>query len=184
MKPIVFLDVDGVLADFVGGYLKLLAEHTGLIVDREAIDQFDIGAALGLTGEQSSRMKRAIGSAPGFARELGIYPGAVEGVRLLEQVADVYIATSPWNSNPTWTHDREWWLKEHFGIPHAKVTHTSQKHLLRGDFLIDDKTETLMKFIAVNKSGAIQWETPHNRRDGWLGPSTSNWYELAERVVR
>lgn len=57
----VLLDVDGVLADFVGGYLKLLKHYTGIDATPEQIDQFDIGAALGLTAEQSSRMKRAIG---------------------------------------------------------------------------------------------------------------------------
>lgn len=183
-KPRVLLDVDGVLADFVGGYLRLLAEHTGIVATHEQVTQFDIGASLGLTKDQAARMKRAVGSAEQFARSLSPLPGAIEGVRALQEVADVWIATSPWNSNPTWCHDREWWLKEHFGIPHARVTHTSAKHMLRGDFLVDDKTETLQKWLAEGQSGAVQWETPHNRHDGWLGVSTNSWAELAERVSR
>lgn len=183
-KPVVFLDVDGVLADFVGGYLKLLEEHTGIKATHEQITHFDIGKSLNLTDEQSSRMKRAIGDAHAFARALDVYPGAIEGVRMLERVADVHIATSPWNSNPTWTHDREWWLKKHFDISHSRVTHTSAKHLLRGDFLVDDKTDTLRKFLSVAGKGAVQWQTPHNMQDGWLGPATNRWHELVEYVAR
>lgn len=32
------LDCDGILSDFVGGYLRLLDEHTGLRPAREAIE--------------------------------------------------------------------------------------------------------------------------------------------------
>jgi 5'(3')-deoxyribonucleotidase len=183
-KPLVWLDVDGVLADFVGGYLRLLEEHTGIIAKHEQITQFDLGASLGLTKEQSTRMKIAVSDAHRFARTLDVYPGALDGVRRLQEVANVWIATSPWNSNPTWTHDREWWLREHFGIPASRITHTAAKHLLRGDYLIDDKTETLNAWLAHGQTGAVQWETPHNRRDGWLGPATNNWGEIVERVAR
>lgn len=179
----VLLDVDGVLADFVGGYLQLLEHHTGLVAMREHITAFDIGASLGLTREQSSRMKRAIGDTPAFARHLDVYAGAAEGFRELAQVADVWIVTSPWNSNPTWTHDREAWLQRHFGIPHSRVIHTSAKHICRGDFLVDDKTETLHAWQAEHPQGrAVQWITPHNRRDGWTGVATDSWSELVGMV--
>jgi len=182
MKPRVLLDVDGVLADFVGGYLALLAEHTGIVATPEQITAFDIGASLGLTREQSARMKRAIGDAEHFARKLAVYPGAQEGVAALHKVAEVYIVTSPWNSNRTWTYDREQWLAEHFGIPHARVVH-SAKHLVRGDVLIDDKTETLRAWSVEHEFGKpIQWVTPHNQRDEWDGWATNDWTKLCAMV--
>jgi 5'(3')-deoxyribonucleotidase len=117
-----------------------------------------------------------------------VYPGAVFGVREIEKVADVYIVTSPWNSNPTWTHDREHWLEANFGIPHSRVIHTSAKYLVRGDFFIDDKASALDAWMERGgwgrKGVAVHWETPHNRREGWLGPSTNQWAELAEMVAR
>lgn len=175
----VLLDVDGVLADFVGGYLTLLEQHTGLKPAREAIDQFDIGAALGLTPDQSARMERAIGDEHRLARCLDVYPGAREGVQRLQEIADVYIVTSPWNSNPTWTHDREWWLKQHFDIPHARVIHGSAKYLLRGDMFVDDKTSSVVKWQAEWPGAlGVVWDTPHNRRDHWSGARTSNWDAL------
>lgn len=175
----VLLDCDGILSDFVGGYLALLEQHTGLKPVREAIDQFDIGAALGLTAEQSARMKRAIGDEHRLARCLDVYPGAREGVARLRSVADVYIVTSPWNSNPTWTHDREHWLKQHFDIPHSRVVHTSAKHLCVGDVFIDDKVSAVVAWQAHHPlSVGVVWDTPHNRRDHWSGARTSSWDAL------
>lgn len=179
----VLLDVDGVLADFVGGYFRLLEEHTGIVARREQITQFDMGASLGLTPEQASKMKRAIGDAHQFARTLDVYPGAVDGVRRLQEIADVWIVTSPWNSNPTWTHDREWWLKKHFDIPHARVTHTSAKHMVRGDFLVDDKTDTLVKWREANPmANAVLWAGTWNEHDAWAGVRTDDWARLVSLV--
>lgn len=183
MRPRVLLDCDGILSDFVGSYLKLLEHHTGLVATPEQVTAFDIAASLDLSPEQSSRMKRAIGDAHGFARNLAVYPGAREGVAKLHRIAEVYIVTSPWNSNPTWTHDREWWLATHFGIPHSRVVHTSAKHLVRGDVLVDDKTSTLVEWSAEHTYGkAIQWTTPHNRADEWDGWATSSWADLCRMV--
>lgn len=184
MKPRVLLDCDGILSDFVGGYLRLLHEHTGIIATHEQVTAFDIGASLGLTPEQSSRMKRAVGDAHAFARTLEVYPGARQGVIELQRVADVYIVTSPWNSNPTWTHDREWWLREHFGIPHARVVHTSAKHLVRGDVLVDDKVSTVREWCEEHPAGGgIVWDTPHNRGEQWAGIRTSSWSVLVENIA-
>ncbi len=187
-KPRVLLDVDGVLADFVGGYLGLLESTLGIVAKPEDITHFDIGASLRLTPDQASTMKRAIGSCEGFARCLAVCPDAAFGVRELERIADVYIVTSPWNSNPTWTHDREHWLLANFGIKSNRVTHTSAKHICHGDFLVDDKTSALVDWMADGGKGragvAVQWETPHNRLDGWMGPSTNRWGELVEMVAR
>jgi 5'(3')-deoxyribonucleotidase len=186
MRPRVLLDCDGVLADFVGGYLGLLEDQLGIKATPEQITHFDIGASLGLSADQSSHMKRSIGACDGFARHLAVCPGAVFGVRALEEVADVYIPTSPRNSNPTWAHDREHWLHANFGIKSNRVTHTSAKYLMRGDFFVDDKTSALAPWRDENQPHGlpVQWETPHNRLDGWLGVSTNNWAELRELVER
>lgn len=181
----VLLDCDGILSDFVGAYLRILHEHTGIERRPEEVTDFDIGLSLGLSREQTARMKRAIGDEHRLARVLDVYPGAREGVARLRALADVYIVTSPWNSNPTWTHDREWWLREHFDIPHARVVHTSAKHLCRGDVFIDDKTSAVVNWQAEHPSGlGIVWDTAHNRREAWSGPRTSSWDALIEMVQR
>jgi 5'(3')-deoxyribonucleotidase len=150
---------------------------------REQVTEFDFTKALSMSPPAAAAAKRAIGAASGFARHLDVYPGAIDGVRRLQQIAEVYIVTSPWNSNPTWCHDREAWLERHFGIPHARVIHTSAKHLIAGDVLVDDKTSTCDQWRAAWPSGvAVLWSTLHNRRDLWDGPCTSDWDHLIEIV--
>lgn len=184
-RPRVLLDCDGVLSRFMDGALALINDllGTGYVIDD--VTEFDFSRALGLRPDVAAAVKRRIGQAPGFAAELEIYPGAVDGVRRLREVAEVYIVTSPWNSNPTWCHDREWWLDKHFGIKHAHVLHTSAKHLVRGDVFVDDKTSSCEAWRDAWPGGiAVQWRTPHNRRDAWLGISTGNWDELIGIVER
>lgn len=179
----VLLDCDGVLSDFIGGALATINELYATAFTREQVTEFDFTKSLGMTPAAAAACKRAIGSAAGFARHLDVYPGAVDGVRKLREVADVYVVTSPWNSNPTWCHDREWWLERHFEIPHAHVIHASAKHLVTGDVLVDDKTSTCAAWASAWPAGiAVQWATPHNRRDAWLGESTSSWNDLMALV--
>lgn len=179
-KPTILLDVDGVLADFVSAFLDVVREQLGRSYQPEDVTSFGIANSLRLSKEDFDRCALIVGE-PGFCAGLGIYPGAIEGVAHLRSIAEVYIVTSPWNSNPTWTHDREAWLERHFGIPHSRVIHTSAKHLVRGDFLIDDKTETLQRWSVANRDGlAVQWATPHNRTDGWTGLVADTWSGLFE----
>jgi 5'(3')-deoxyribonucleotidase len=179
----VLLDVDGVLANFVSAYLVLVRDVTGRDYKPADVTQFDIGASLGLSAGESSECKRRIADTPGLARCLNVYPGAVEGVSRLQSIADVYIVTSPWNSHPTWTHDREHWLKKHFDIPHSRVIHTSAKHVCRGDVFVDDKVSAVAKWRDAHPDGLpVVWSTPHNRRDLWDGQCTSDWNFLCELV--
>ncbi len=177
----VLLDCDGILSDFIGGALKLYNGQYGTDYAPHQVTQFDVGASLGMTKEQGSAFKKLIGSHRAFARALDVIPGAVDGVRRLREIADVYIVTSPWNSNPTWMHDREAWLKEHFDIPHSRVIHTSAKHVCVGDMLVDDKTETCVAWRDAHPRGlAVQWVTLHNRLDVWGGFSTDSWDSLID----
>lgn len=180
-KPTVLCDVDGVLADFVAGYLAVVEFVAGRKHTHAEVTQFDIGAALGFTPEQSAAIKRGIST--GFATALAPLPGAVEGFGRLEEIADVYIVTSPWNSCPTWTHEREQWLKRYFGVTSSRVLHGSAKHLVRGDVLIDDKTETIVKWSAAHPGKtAVLWESPWNVRDAWAGVLTNDWDRLCRTV--
>jgi 5'(3')-deoxyribonucleotidase len=179
----VLLDCDGVLADFIGGALEIVNVRFGASFTREDVKEFDFCKSLGLSASDAARIKRTIGGTKGMASSLNVYPGAIDGVLRLREVADVYIVTSPWNSNPTWTYEREAWLRRNFNIHHDRVIHTSAKHVCVGDVFVDDKTETCLRWSEAHPSGiAVQWQTPHNRSDGWLGPSTNDWNYLIDLV--
>ena len=182
-RPTLLLDCDGVLADFVSAYLKIVEFQLGRSHTPAEVTRWDINASLGITGVDSSNVKRAIGNAPRLARNLAVYDGAKYGVSELLDLTDLYIVTSPWNSNPTWTHDREAWLFENFGIRSNRVIHTSAKHMVRGDILVDDKTETLVEWRDAHPTGIpVMWSTPHNQGESWDGERTNSWDHLI-RIV-
>jgi 5'(3')-deoxyribonucleotidase len=179
----VLLDVDGVLADFCSVAVSIVNRVCGTSFTSHDVTEFDICGSLGVSKEDAAKVKREIGSYSGLASTLAVYPGAREGVAKLRTIADVVIVTSPWNSNPTWTFDREQWLLRHFGIPHRDVIHTGAKHCVVGDVLVDDKTSTCDEWRLAHPHGvAVQWSTLHNRRDLWDGPSTCDWDHLIEIV--
>jgi 5'(3')-deoxyribonucleotidase len=183
-RPIVLLDCDGVLADFVSAMLRVVYEVTGEAYRPEQVTEFDFCRALGLGPTDAGNVMLAISGRRKFCARLVTYPGARDGVRRLREVADVYIVTSPWNSNETWTSEREWWLQHYFDIPHGRVIHASAKHLVRGDVFVDDKTSIVATWQRWNPDGlALRWNTPHNQRDPWDGRSTSSWDELIELVA-
>ena len=182
-RPRVLLDCDGVLSEFMASALRLINQLLGTRHRLDDVTEFDFSRALGFDRETAARVKREIGRFERFAEILDVCPGSIDGVRRLQEIADVYIVTSPWNSNPTWCHDREAWLERHFGIPHARVIHASAKQLIAGDVLVDDKTSTCEAWADAWPRGlAVQWITPHNRRDAWSGISTNNWDSLLGMV--
>lgn len=182
-RPTVLLDCDGVLSDFIGAVLPIVYVETGRYYEPHHVDRFDFCAALGLSDDEKRFVMREISSREGFCHNLDVLPGAVEGVARLGEIAEVYVVTSPWNSNRTWVHEREAWLAENFRIPHRRVIHTSAKHLVRGDVLVDDKTPTCAEWQAAHPKGiAVQWKTPHNRKDEWSGWATDGWDALREIV--
>lgn len=182
-RKTVLLDVDGVLCDFVGGVLDLCASELERTFQREQITRFDFAACLGLSAEEKRIATSPISHRAGWWSSLPILPGAQDGVARLMEIAEVYIVTSPWNSCPTWLHEREAWLRKHFDIPHSRVLAGSAKHLVAGDVFIDDKTETVAKWEerwGGEDGRAVQWITPHNRLDMWSGYSTNDWGCLVE----
>jgi 5'(3')-deoxyribonucleotidase len=174
------LDVDGVLADFLTPALDIIERITGRKYISEEIVTWDIFEIVGKEWEQP--FFEAC-SQPGFAASLAVYSGAQEGVRRLHEIAEVYIVTSPLNHNPTWTYERELWLKEHFGIPHGRIVHTSAKHLCVGDALIDDRPYNIQKWGYGHPAGTgILWDAPWNRRDRVPEVRTHDWQEVLSLV--
>ena len=71
-------------------------------------------------------------------RNLDVIEGAIEAVAKLNADHEVFIAsTPPWLRPEVWGHKREW-IGEHFPDLKRQIILTHRKDLLIGDILIDD----------------------------------------------
>ena len=89
-KPIMYIDMDGVLVDFTSALTKVLPEM---------LEKF--------AGEYDN--------IPGVFALMDPIPGALEAVDKLKEKYDLYIlSSSPWE-NPTALGDKLAWVKKYFG---------------------------------------------------------------------
>lgn len=107
-KKIVYIDLDGVLADY----------EIKKIVTTE-----------------SERNKK------GFFESFEPINNAVWAFKVLNEYYDVYIlSTAPWSNIHSWTEKRVW-VEKHLGdLAYKKLILTHNKGLLKGNFIIDDRT--------------------------------------------
>lgn len=114
-KKILYVDMDNVLVDF-----------------RSAIPR--------LTKREADKYEDHLDDVPGIFARMDPMEGAVEAYCELAEVFDTYIlSTAPWE-NPTALTDKLAWVKEHLGRHcHKRLILSHNKHLNRGDFLVDDR---------------------------------------------
>jgi 5'(3')-deoxyribonucleotidase len=165
VKPVVLLDVDGVIADFVQAYMDIVFEVTGRRYDPEKQTVYDIVTACELTPAEHARVQKYTHCTEFCRDDILPYEGAVETVRRIAEIADVYFVTAPFVDHETWVHDRSLWLKRYFGNElGGKAIFTEQKHLVRGDVFVDDKVSNALTWSAECPDGsAIVWDRPYNR---------------------
>jgi 5'(3')-deoxyribonucleotidase len=152
----VAIDVDGVIADFVGLVRCELCLPDGweptcwdIAKDSVAIQTHGARGASELTNAVYAAAFTC-GAIPPYASEVAELKSIMTRHA---QRADFVFATSPMNSNRTWTHDREAWLRDQ-GFDDVPVIHTHRKDLVDADVLLDDKPENVVAF-AARRAGRV-----------------------------
>lgn len=115
-KPIVYFDMDGVLADFH----KALEER--------------------VTPELAAQYGENLDEIPGIFNDLDPVPGAIFAFQELSRHYDCYIlSTAPWGNPEAWMEKRIW-VEKHLGQDaYKRLILSHNKHLNYGDYLIDDR---------------------------------------------
>jgi 5'(3')-deoxyribonucleotidase len=118
----IFIDMDGVIADWVAGvksYPPEMWENDVGDIDFQKVDGIK-----------------------NLFRNLPVMDGAINAVNKLweSDKYDLFIATTaPWDC-PTSLTDKRLWLEDYFGdIFYKRMVTTHRKDLLIGDYLIDDR---------------------------------------------
>jgi 5'(3')-deoxyribonucleotidase len=160
-RPLVLLDCDGILSDFVGWFLLKIEQRLGVSYHREDVTRFDFSDLSGWS--EISKEAWDLCRAPGFARNMPVLDGAKDGVARLQEIADVEICTSPMSGAPTWTHERDEWLERHFDIDRKNVHHVRKKYRMPADMLLDDSGENADAYRAHAAGTPVLWDRSYNR---------------------
>jgi 5'(3')-deoxyribonucleotidase len=178
------LDTDGVKGNLSDLIIADLNANYGTNYEHDNIPEWDIVKKTVPAEELDEWWKRF--GREGFVHgQLKPYPGAVDGVKRLQEVADVYVVTSPVFSSKTWAHERNAWLYQNFGIQVKHIVHTSAKYLFYGNMLVDDKTDNVVRWQEEHPAGiGVLWSHSFNAQDACkVKMRTNSWDELYSRVL-
>lgn len=156
-------DVDDVLTPFVARLLPYLQEiKPDFRLEDLDPDVWDLFSTL--THRQRT-MIFAVMAREGFCRSFQSAEGAYEAVTRLRSLGcHVYAVTAP-NHFPYWASERVKWLWDKFAIDSDEVALTNAKHIVKGDFMLDDRPEHVVRWAKENPQGvAMLWTTEHNCR--------------------
>lgn len=138
-KKILYLDMDVVVADFEKRIVEL---EPSLVNFKDHKDQEALSGKIG----------QICYANPDIFHDLPPIAGAIEAVEKLSEHYDIFfLSTAMWSLPQSFTGKRIW-IEDHFGnLGRKRLILSHRKDLLKGDFLVDDRT----------KNGAAEFEGEH-----------------------
>lgn len=181
MSGLILVDMDGVLADWGGSYSRHLDRNLAPVTIRRHQQQQSFDLFEGVDPEHHHHIHKIM-EHPGFYAELEPIEGAAQALDdMLWNGFDVRIVTSPWPSNPTCASDKLDWAEEHLGHGWAKrVVITSDKTIVVGDYLIDDKPD-IKGYLPRPFWKHILFDQPYNQES--TQPRIKRWAEWRDHIL-
>ena len=165
MRKRVLLDVDGVVADLVSPTVMFLdsicyrpfPSYARKLMTTKDVSTWDIaesvarynGAEPGLLSQELQKLFNQ----EGFVVGLPVYPDAREMVERCAAVADVYFVTAGRDQSQYWHYERFQWLTKHFGGLFQDIIFANHKHIVEGNFFLDDKPSNVLARMELGSFG-------------------------------
>lgn len=162
----VFLDMDGVIADFVGAIHKAHGREY-CYADPEARGQFEIEPIWGVTPQEFwSKDSYELWA------EMNVTPEAVDIVSILESAfgsENIAILTSP-SMGPGSVPGKREWMRRHFPQFEKRMIFTNAKEFLAGPnrLLVDDRDKNIVDFYGAGGECILiprHWNSCHADAD-------------------
>ncbi|MDR3142567.1 MAG: 5'(3')-deoxyribonucleotidase [Tannerellaceae bacterium] len=167
----ILVDMDGVLADVYSQFLKLEADETGVLRNRDETNGK-------LESEAFPFYEKHVRS-KGFFRTVPVMKGSVEGLEYLNGKYEIIILSSA-TEFPQSLSEKELWLNEYYPfIDWTQMVFCGRKDVVSGDIMIDDHPKNL-NFFPGEK---IIFTQPHNIR--LIVPNckrASDWDEIVKML--
>ncbi|XP_063048944.1 5'(3')-deoxyribonucleotidase, mitochondrial-like [Engraulis encrasicolus] len=144
----VLVDMDGVIADFEGGFLKKYRARypNDPFITLEDRRGFWVSSQYGQLRSDLCDKAISIWESKDFFMELDPLPGGVQAVQEMAKMdnTDVFICTSPIKHYYHCPFEKYAWVEKHLGPDFLEqIILTRDKTVVTGDILIDDKPDIL-----------------------------------------
>lgn len=157
------IDLDGVVADFNAGWMKLHADEFGTELQPEMVVTWDGLHQLGGFADMRAFWAWAKGSddRASIFRHLEPYPSAIESLRLLRKRKHAIVIVT---TKPAWARvDTFRWLADH-DLPTNEVHLTDRKYEVDCDVYLDDAPHVLEQLVERRPDRLIcRFVRPWNR---------------------
>ncbi len=187
LKPVLAIDCDGVLADWMMYVIPIVNNLFNKNITKKDLISWDL---YDLLKEKSAKTKLYdYLNTTDMILHLEPFSEALEGIKKLKEIAEIYIVTSPMMNYPNWIIHRNEWLKKHFKIDKNNIVNTAAKYLIQADIFIDDKPENVVNWANYKNNSdfgyPVLWEHDYiNVKLDERVIHTNNWGDIIELVNR
>ncbi|MBI3168580.1 MAG: 5'-3'-deoxyribonucleotidase [Chloroflexi bacterium] len=176
----ILIDMDGVISDFDGKFLKRWRERhpEKLYIPLEERTTFYVKESY---PEELQPLVAEILLEPSFFRDMMPMAGAIQAMNEMNQMGlEVFICTSPLNAYRNCVLEKYEWVENYLGADWVnRIILTKDKTLVKGDYLIDDKPDiTGMEAIPVWEH--IVYDRPYNRDVNKRRLDWGNWKDILD----
>jgi 5'(3')-deoxyribonucleotidase len=164
----ILIDMDDVMADAVARFFDWYERDFGVLYTKDDIHGKKLSE---IVPEENRQTVLNYPHQKGFFKNLPVIENAKEIIEILNNLHEIYVVSAAMEFKYSFI-DKYEWLDEHFPfIPWKRRIFCGNKHLIKGDVLIDDHDFNLSVF----PGRPIVFTAPHNvhykeyeRMENWL----------------